>query len=259
MPSGLMNTTNPRSDSRRTRSASGCSTADGSSVRSAARTSPDAARASASDSARSRCCSTAWSSAVRTARTPAATTATTTTTTCSSRSWRARLIRPTGRMMPFLTQVSAGTGRRVARGLRERRHDRLLLRLELRVDQRRVVEGRVEALLVELALPAGDHHRRDAVADAVRQRAALGHDPVDPDHERDADGDRLGAEERPAERLQRRRQRDEPGARDAGSALRGEDHERRQGELLADRHVLPGRLHDEQRARASGRCRCRRG
>ena len=61
------------------------------------------------------------------------------------------------------------------------------------VDERRVAQHRLEALVVALALPAGDHHRRDAVADAVGQRAALAHDPVDADHERDADGDRLGA------------------------------------------------------------------
>ena len=95
--------------------------------------------------------------------------------------------------------------------------------------------------------PLRDDHRGDAVADAVGQGAALAHDPVDADHERDADRDRLRAEERAAERLQRAISvtRPAPGCR---GALRGEDHQPGERELLADRHVLPRRLDDEQRA-----------
>ena len=98
-------------------------------------------------------------------------------------------------------------------------------RLRRRVRQRRLVEHLVQAFLVELALPARDHQRRDAVADAVGQRAALGHDSVDADHERDPGRDRLGGEERPAERRQRGRQRHQAGAGDAGRALGRQDHQ----------------------------------
>ena len=45
----------------------------------------------------------------------------------------------------------------------------------------------------------GDHHRRHAVADRVRERAALAHHPVDADDKRDPDRDRL------AEKNSRRR------------------------------------------------------
>ena len=73
--------------------------------------------------------------------------------------------------------------------------DRLAAQRALRglLDDARIAQRRLEALVVALPDPLGDHHRRHAVADAVRERAALAHDPVDPDHERDADGDRLGA------------------------------------------------------------------
>ena len=57
--------------------------------------------------------------------------------------------------------------------------------------------GRAGTLLVAVALPLGDDHRRDGVADRVGQRAALAHDAVDADDQRDADGDRLGGEEVP--------------------------------------------------------------
>src|SRR4051812_31540644 len=50
-----------------------------------------------------------------------------------------------------------------------------------------VAQRRLEALVVALAGPLRHHHGGDAVANAVRQGAALGHDPVDADDERDAD------------------------------------------------------------------------
>ena len=78
----------------------------------------------------------------------------------------------------------------------------------VRVGKRGIVEHGHEALVVALALELGDDHRA-TLADAVRQRPALAHDAVDTDHQRDADGDRLGREERAAEGLQRRGEGDQ--------------------------------------------------
>src|SRR5918999_6514434 len=252
-----MNTTKLTSEVRRTRSASGWRTCDGSSLRKAARTSPDAASASPSESTRSRCSSAARSAAVLTATAPTTTTAITTTASCSSRSWRARLMRPTRQLCLLLRSTGLGSGERgdrlrpaepLRRGRRLAdgglRHERA----QLRVGERRIRERGLEALLIEVAVPPRDHHGVDAVADAVGQRAAFRHHAIDADDERDADGYRLRREERPSERLQGGGERHQPGAGDAGGALRGENHQRGERELLADRHVLAGGLHDEQRA-----------
>ena len=56
------------------------------------------------------------------------------------------------------------------------------------------------------------------------------------------------AEELAAERLQRRRERHQAGARDTRRALRRQHHQRRQPDLRADPQLLPARLDDEQRA-----------
>ena len=135
---------------------------------------------------------------------------------------------------PLMLRGLAGVGRRSARPARARRlaGARVSVVVALRPPIRAVSVGRrrraarARSLLDDRGSRSaawkrsssrspcqlGDHHRRDAVADAVRQRAALAHDPVDPDHERDADGDRLGREER-ARRTPAARRSASPGRR----------------------------------------------
>ena len=79
-----------------------------------------------------------------------------------------------------------------------------------------------------LPVQCADQHGRDRVAGEVRQRAGLGHEPVDADDQADA-VDQLGAV-----RAQATGQGRHAGAGDAGGALRGDHHEQQQRDLLAD-------------------------
>ena len=81
---------------------------------------------------------------------------------------------------------------------------------------------------VERAFPARDHDRRDAVADEVGERARFRHEAVDAEDQRHA-GDRDRADRR-----QRRGQRDEARAGDAGGALRGQQQDADDAELLRE-------------------------
>ena len=90
-------------------------------------------------------------------------------------------------------------------------------------------EHRAQLLAVELLRPRADEQRGDGVAGEVRERARLGHEPVDADDDADA-VDQVGAVG-----LQAAREGREAGAGDAGRALRGDHHEQQQADLLADR------------------------
>ena len=89
--------------------------------------------------------------------------------------------------------------------------------------------------------PVADQHGGDRVAGEVGQRPGLGHEPVDADDQADA-VDQLGAV-----RAEPAGQGGQAGAGDAGRALRGDDHEDQQRDLLADRQRVAQRLGDEQR------------
>ena len=94
---------------------------------------------------------------------------------------------------------------------------------------RLIVELLAHAIVVERAFPLRDDHGRDAVADQVGERARLRHEAVDAQDERDA-GDRDRADAG-----QRRRQHDEARAGDAGGALRGQQQDADDAELLRRR------------------------
>ena len=96
-------------------------------------------------------------------------------------------------------------------------------------DRDRVGHHLVELGDVELTLPAADHHAGDAVADEVGQRAALGHELVDAEHQGHG-GDRHRAVR---DRRQRRRQGDEARAGDARGALRGQHRDQDDRRVLA--------------------------
>ena len=102
-------------------------------------------------------------------------------------------------------------------------------------------QGPVELLPVERLGPVADEHRRDRVAREVGQRARLGHEPVDADDEADA------FHELRAVRGEAAGERGQACAGDTGSALRGDDHEQQQGDLLADGERLAQRVGDEDR------------
>ena len=103
------------------------------------------------------------------------------------------------------------------------------------------LEHPVEALAVEAAGPGADQHGGDRVAREVGQRAGLGHEPVDADDQADA-VDQVGAV-----RGEPAGQGGQAGAGDAGRALRGDDHEHQQRDLLADAQRVAQRGGDEQR------------
>ncbi|GCC46640.1 hypothetical protein chiPu_0030770, partial [Chiloscyllium punctatum] len=101
--------------------------------------------------------------------------------------------------------------------------------------------GLVQRVLVELAFGKADHDTGDAVADQVGQCAALAHELVDADQ----DGDRLNRNI--GHDRQRRGERDEAGAGDAGRALRGDHGDAENAELLPNRQMGVGGLRQEQR------------
>src|SRR5829696_5245162 len=109
------------------------------------------------------------------------------------------------------------------------------------LDQRRVVQDLAEPFVVSVALPLGDDHRGHGVADEVGDRPGLGHEAVDADDERDAHGGDV------AEGLQPGGQRHQAGAGDPGCALRHQQQQQEQADLLADGHRRVRRLGDEDR------------
>ena len=86
-----------------------------------------------------------------------------------------------------------------------------------------------------------DQHRGHGVAGEVRDRARLGHEPVDADDQADA------VEQVGPVALQAARQRGQAGAGHTRRALGGDDHEHQQADLLGDRHRAAQRVGDEQR------------
>ena len=124
-------------------------------------------------------------------------------------------------------------------------------RLDVVVDQhllggvgfglRLVVEMRAHPLDIERTFPFRDHDGRDAVADQVGERARFRHEAVDPQDQ----GDRRDRDR--ADARQRRGQHDEARAGHAGGALRGQQQDADNAELLREAQVGAGRLREEKR------------
>ena len=94
---------------------------------------------------------------------------------------------------------------------------------------------------VEFVVPLRDEQGGHRVADEVDQRPALGHELVDAEDQHDADDRDV------PDRAQSGCQGDESAAGDAGRTLGGQQHDREQADLLADREVGVGGLGDVQR------------
>ena len=93
---------------------------------------------------------------------------------------------------------------------------------------------------VDLAGPLADQQGGHGVAGEVGQGAGLGHEAVDADDDADP-VDQVGAVG-----LQAARQGGQAGAGDPGGALRGDDHEHQEGDLLADGQRAAHRGGDEE-------------
>ena len=96
---------------------------------------------------------------------------------------------------------------------------------------------------VEGPFPAGDDHRRHAVADQVGDGPRLRHEPVDPQQQGQARHGHL------AGRLERGGQRDEPAASDGRRSLGRQQQHAENSKLLAQAQGNIGRLGDEDRRR----------
>src|SRR5437588_3780100 len=90
----------------------------------------------------------------------------------------------------------------------------------------------VQLVLVKFTFRAADDDAGDAVADQIGQRPAFAHELVDADK----NGDRLDRYIRHDRK--RRRQRDEARSRNARGALRGDDGNTENAELLPDRQYV---------------------
>ena len=112
-----------------------------------------------------------------------------------------------------------------------------------------VAEAFLQPLLVHLTAPLPHHDRGDAVADQIRDRHRLAHEPMDAEDERDA-GDRDDARGR-----NRSREHDERGAGDACGSFRREQEHGEQRELVPQIERRVGRLGNEHGRRSSDRWR----
>jgi len=105
----------------------------------------------------------------------------------------------------------------------------------------RTAQFALQRFAIELVLPTRHHDRGDTVADEVGERARFAHETVDAQDQCEA-SDRYRWHHG-----QRRRQRDEAGAGDAGGALGGEHGHCQQGDFLRQCQVDVKRLGDEDR------------
>ena len=103
-----------------------------------------------------------------------------------------------------------------------------------------LVEIGQQPLVIEFPFPPRHHHAGDAIAAKVGQRAAFAHELVD------AQNDRHARNQARIDDGQRRRQRDEARARDAGCSLRGQHRDQQDGDLLSEGEIETERLRDEQ-------------
>src|SRR5215471_14402485 len=102
------------------------------------------------------------------------------------------------------------------------------------------IEDEAQTLVIELAHPPRNDDGREYIAEEVGDGANFRHEALDPEQQREA-ADRQNAESR-----DRRSERDKAGASDTGRTLRGEQHNEKHRQLLADRQMKVDRLGDEQ-------------